>query len=49
MHRIHRAARSVSCDRGEKCGIEDSEADFLAFHVSIRDGNTEVVMNRIAV
>ena len=47
VHGIDRAAGSVGGDRGEQGGIEDAEADFLAFHVARHLGNAQVVQTRI--
>ena len=33
---------------GEERGIENAEADFLAFHVAVGRGDAELLMNRIA-
>ena len=48
VHRIDRAAGRVGCDRGEKRGIENAEADFLALHVAVSRSHAELLMNRIA-
>ena len=33
---------------GEKCGVENPEADFLALHVAVRSGDAEMMMDGIA-
>jgi hypothetical protein len=48
VHRIDRAAGGVGGDGGEQGGIEDAKAHFLAFHVAVRAGDAELLVNRIA-
>ncbi len=48
MHRVDRAARRVGGHGGEQGGIENAEADFLAFHVAIGGGDAELLVNRVA-
>ena len=48
VHGIDRAAGGVGRHRGEQRGIENAEADFLAFHVAVGGGDAELLMNRIA-
>ncbi len=49
MHGIDRAARGVGRHRCKQRGIKNAEADFLAFHVAIGDGDAELLVNRIAL
>ncbi|OPY12857.1 MAG: hypothetical protein A4E66_00989 [Syntrophus sp. PtaB.Bin001] len=53
MHGVHGAAGSAGGHRGEKGGIEDSETDFLAFHVASRwidsQGNQMGISRRLGL
>src|SRR5215813_8248268 len=49
MHRVDRAAGCVRRDCGKKGGIKNSEADFLALHISVRSGDAEMLMDWVAL
>ena len=48
VHGIDRPAGRVGGDRGEERGVEDAEANFLAFHVAVRDSDPKSLMDGIA-
>ena len=49
MHGIHGPARSGGRDGGEERRVKDAKADFLALHVAIGHGDTEAMVDGVAV